>query len=146
MSAAIKRNVSRFALLRIAILLTVVMLLSVAWEYRQSLNLTSVGGKVVAVGNVFPGRSGDNREFRIEYFVYAEKYILVTRRGLLDSLGKFCCLAVGDLVTIAVDREDPMRAILDSPSARYPYTLSFGLLTLVFLITMLVIAIKARWK
>ena len=145
-SAAIKGKVSRAALLRIAVLLTVILVTSVVWEYRQSQNLRPVIGKVVNVEEVNPGRSGDNREFRIEYFAYAEKYILVTRRGILDSLGAFCCLAVGDSVPIAVNREDPMRAILDSPSARYPYTLSFGLLTLVFLISMLVIAIKARWK
>lgn len=146
MSTALKGKVSRAALLRIAVLLTVILTFSVVWEYRQSQDLISVDGTVVAVQAVNPGRSGDNREFRIEYFVYAEKYILVTRRGILDSLGAFCCLAVGDSVPIAVDRGDPMRAILDSPSARYPYTLSFGLLTLIFLISMLVVAIKARWK
>ncbi len=146
MSTALKRKVSRAALLRIAILLTVILVTSGVWEYRQSQNLRPVIGKVVNVEEVNPGRSGDNREFRIEYFAYAKKYILVTRRGILDSLGPFCCLAAGDSVPIAVDRSDPMRAILDSPSARYPYTLSFGLLTLIFLISMLVIAIKARWK
>ncbi|GMR15145.1 MAG: hypothetical protein BMS9Abin30_0766 [Gammaproteobacteria bacterium] len=145
-SAAIKGKASRAALLRIAGLLTVVLTLSVVLEYRQSQNLISVSGKVVKVEEVNPGRSGDSREFRIEYFVYAEKYTLVTRRGILDSLGAFCCLAIGDSVPIAVDREDPLRAILDSTSARYPYTLSFGLLTLIYLISVLVIAAKARMR
>jgi len=145
-STALKRKASRAALLRITVLLTVILTISVVWEYRQSQKLIPVSGKVVQVQQVNPGRSGDNREFRIEYFAYSEKYILVTRRGILDSLGAFCCLAVGDSVPLAVDRVDPMRAILDSPGARYPFTLSFGLLTLVFLISMLVIAMKARWK
>jgi len=143
MAAAIKRNVSRAALLRIAVLLTVVMTLSVVWEYRQSQNLTVTSG-IVGAGEA--ADSGNRRSFRVEYFAYGEKYILVTRTGLLDSLGPFCCLNVGDSVPVAVDRENPMRAILDSPSARYPYTLSFGLLTLGFLVFILVLAIKARWK
>ncbi len=146
MSAVGKGNTARFAVLRIAILLAVIMAVSVSWEYRQSKNLRPVIGTVINAEQVNPGGGGDNREFRIEYFAYGEKYILVTRRGLLDSLGPFCCLAVGDSVPIAVDRKDPMRAILDSFSARYPYTLSFGLLTLIFLASMLVIAIKVRWK
>jgi len=100
----------------------------------------------VSVEEVDAGPGGDNREFSIEYYAYGEKYIVVTRRGLLDALGPFCCLAVGDSVPVAVDRKNPMRAILDSFSARYPYTLSFGLLTLVFIAFILVVAIKARRK
>jgi len=133
-------------LLRITVLLTVILTFSVVWEYRQSQNFRPAIGNVVSVDAAGPGGSGDSREFRIEYYAYGEKYILVTRRGLLDSLGPFCCLTVGDSVPIAVDRDNPMRAILDSPSARYPYTLSFGLLSLLFLIAMLAVAIKARWK
>jgi len=146
MAAALKREVSRAALLRITVLLAVVMTTSVVVEYRQSQNLRPVSGNVVSVEEAIPGGSGDNRETRIEYYAYGEKYILVTRRGLLDALGPFCCLAVGDSVPIAVDRDNPLRAVLDSPSARYPYTLSFGLLTLLFLVSMLAVAIKARWK
>jgi len=145
-SATLKKKASRAAMLRITVLLTVVMTTSVVWEYRQSQNLRPVSGNVVSVEEVIPGGSGDSRESRIEYYAYGEKYILVTRRGLLDALGSFCCLTVGDSVPIAVDRDNPMRAILDSPSARYPYTLSFGLLSLLFLISMLAVAIKARWK
>ncbi len=139
-----KGKVSRPALLRITAVLAIVLVLSVGWEYRQSLNLRSANGKVIEVVEVFSGSSGDNREFAIQYFVSGEKYVLVTRRGLFDAFGAFCCLAIGDSVPIAADREDPSRAILDSLSARFPLTLSFGMLTLIFSLSMLLIAMKAR--
>lgn len=134
----------RSALIRISALLTVIMIFAVVWEYRQNLNLIPGTGKVIQVKEVFVGRGGDNREFVIEYFIDGNQHLLVTRRGIIDSIGAFCCLSVGDTVPIAVDRETPFRTILDSFNARYAASLSFGALMLVFLISLVVIAIKGR--
>ncbi len=134
----------RSALIRISALLTVIMIFVVVWEYRQSMNLIPDTGKVIQVKEVFVGRGGDNREFVIEYFIDRDKHILVTRRGIIDSSGAFCCLSVGDTVPIAVDRDNPFRTILDSFNARYAASLSFGALTLIFLISMVVVVIKRR--
>jgi len=138
------KNRLRSALFRISVLLTVILLFAVVWEYRQNLNLMPSDGKVIQVKEVFAGRGGDNREFVIEYFIDGDKHMLVTRRGIIDAFGAFCCLSVGDTVPIAVDRDTPFRTILDSFNARYSASISFGALTLFFLIFMVVVAIKGR--
>ena len=125
MVAPIKNKIPKSVLFRIKILLSIVLLISLTWELSNSLNLTPMQGKVINVKKVFAGRSGDSREFTIEYFIDTNKHILITRRGIFDALGSFCCLNVGDNVAIAVNKDNPRKTILDSFNARYPLTISF---------------------
>ena len=131
-------------MLRILILLTVVMAFAAIWEFSKNQWLSPVTGTVIEVRKVISGGKGDSREFVIEYLFNGERYVLVTRRGIIDSLGSFCCLTVGDPVPLATDRTEPSRAILDSLNARYPVTLMIGMLTLTFLLAMLMVAARSR--
>ena len=54
---------------QITILLLVVFISAVVWEYRQTMQLTPAYGTVTRIEVLHPGRGGDNREFRIEYSV-----------------------------------------------------------------------------
>lgn len=129
------------ALFRITILVSVVTLLFGVWEYRHGRNLQPIDGQVIKVENVLGSRGGDNRRFIIEYHIGDERFVTAATRGIVDYYGAFCCLAVGDTVSIAMDRDDPSRAILDSFSARYPLTLSF---TVLLLVVLAILAIVVR--
>lgn len=142
----LSKKIPRSALTRIMILLSVIMLLVIGWEYQQSSKLQAAKGKVIKITKVFARRGGDKREFQIEYFVNEKRYILVTRRSIIDSVGAFCCLSPGTSVPIAWYRDTPFKAILDSFSARYPMSISFGMLTLVVILFLLFFVIRARYR
>ncbi len=132
------------AIIRISILLLVTCALAFGWEASRNTGFLHVTGHVVQVKNVFSGRGGDNKEFTILYNLQGKDYYLVTRRGILDSLGALRDLQRGDSVPVAARSNPPHRAILDTLSGRYGITLCFLVLAAVFGVVVAVMRLTGR--
>jgi hypothetical protein len=104
------------------------------WETSRDSRLQRVTGDVVKVENVFAGNGGDSKKFTIRYSMRGRDYYLVTRRGILDSLGALRGLQRGDRVPLAANPDPPHRAILDTLSGRYGITLCFVALAAIFFV------------
>ena len=122
----------RAVIARLSILLLAVCALSFGWEATKNSGLKRMSGCVVRVKRAFGGRAGDNREFTIRYRLKGKDYYLVTRRGILDSLGSLRGLQPGDNVPLAVSPNPPHSAVLDTLNGRYEITLCFALLAAVY--------------
>jgi hypothetical protein len=88
----------RAAIARISILLLLTCAVALGWETSKNSGLQPVVGHVVKVKRVFAGRGGDGKEFTIRYSLQGKNFYLVTRRGILDSLGTLRGLQRGDSV------------------------------------------------
>jgi hypothetical protein len=132
----------RAAITRISILLLVICAVAFGWERAKNAGLRRTTGQVVAVHQVLAGTGGDSKEFTIHYQWQKKDYQLVTRRGILDSLGSLRRLQRGDNVPLAVSPESPRQAVVDTITARYGVTLCLATLTAVFFLVALSIAAK----
>ena len=134
----------RAAITRLSFLLLVICAVSFGWEKANNSDLQRTTGQVVAVRQVFAGKGGDGKEFTIHYQWQKRDYQLVTRRGILDSLGSLRGLQRGANVPLAVSPESPHRAVVDTITGRYGVTLCFVALTGVFFLVVLSLAIKNK--
>ncbi len=134
----------RAAIARISILLLLTCAVAFGWETSKNSGLQPVIGHVVKVKRVFAGRGGDSKEFTIRYSLQGKNYYLVTRRGILDSLGTLRGLQRGDSVPVAASPTAPHRAILDTLSGRYGGTLCFAVLAAVFGVSVAVLGLTGR--
>ncbi|MDZ7852096.1 MAG: DUF3592 domain-containing protein [Halomonas sp.] len=125
-------RIPRAAIFRISVLLAVVLIFTVAWEYTGNVGSRTVKGTVIKVEPVFGGRGSDNRKFTVRYKAEGQQYTLNATRGLVDRLMKFSNLDLGSTVPVAVSRDNPARATLDSFNSRYPISLTFGTLAVIF--------------
>lgn len=134
----------RAAISRISFLLLVICAVTFGWEKANNSDLQRTTGRVVAVRQVSAGKGGDGKEFTIHYQWQKKNYQLVTRRGILDSLGSLRGLQRGDDLPLAVSPESPHRAVVDTITGRYGVTLCFVALITVFFLVVLSLAIKNK--
>lgn len=134
----------RAAILRLSILLLLSCAVAFGWEASRNAGLKHVTGYVVKVRRVPGGGGGDSEEFTIRYRLQGNDYYLVTRRGILDSLGALRNLQRGDTVPVAASSRPPHRAILDTLSGRYGITLCFLALAAIFAVAVATLVIRGR--
>lgn len=124
----------RAALTRVLVLLMLVVLVSFAWESWRNVGMHPATGEVVKVRQVVGSRGGDGEEFTIRYQAGGEDRYLITRRGILDSLGSLRNLGRGDSVPVEVNSAPPYRAEIDTLTGRYGVTLCFAVLAALVLV------------
>jgi hypothetical protein len=124
--------------IRLSVLLLAACTAAFTWESFIHSGYRHVTGEVVKVEHVFAGKGGDSKAFTVRYAIRDENYYFVSRRGILDSLGSLRNLRQGDRVPIAVRPAPPFKAVFDTLSGRYPITLCFVALTVVFLTVMVI--------
>lgn len=125
-------TIPRGAKIRLSVLLIAACLTAFAWEASNNAGSRHVAGVVVKVENVLAGKGGDSKEFTVRYTMQGRNYYLVSRRGILDSLGSLRNLQRGDRVPLVVSAGPPFKAGFDTLSGRYPITLCFLALSAVF--------------
>jgi hypothetical protein len=131
-------TIPRAAKMRLLVLLLAACITAFVWEASKGAGSRHVTGYVVKVEQVLAGKGGDSKEFTVRYAVQGENYYLVTRRGILDSLGSLRNLQRGDLVPLVVSADPPFKAAFDTLSGRYSITLCFVTLSAVFLTVMII--------
>jgi len=134
----------RNVVIRLSILLLVTFVITFAWEMSRNAGLKPVSGYVIKVENVFSSKGGDTKEFTIRYSFQGEKYYLVTRRGIIDSLSGLHDLKRGDSISLAVNPEKPDNALLNTFNSLYAITLCFVVLSAVFFVVIIVLALRGR--
>jgi len=127
-------TIPRSAILRLSILLLATCAAAFAWEASTNAGSRHVTGCVVKVEHVFARKGGDSQAFTVRYNVQGKNYFLVSRRGIVDSLGSLRNLQRGDRVPLAVSATPPFKAVFDTLSGRFPITLCFVVLTAVFFV------------
>lgn len=132
----------RNAVIRISVLLILICAVSFWWEASRNSSLQSLTGNVTRVRNVFSSKGGDTKEFTIRYIFKGKRYYLVTRRGIIDSIGGLRGLKRGDSVALAVDPDNPDNALLNTFNSLYAITLCFVTLSAVFFVVVIVLAIR----
>ena len=93
---------------------------------------------------VFPGRSGDNKAFVVHFEIAGTESNLVLRRGILDLFSSLASLRPGDRVSVLASTTPPHNAVLNTLNGRYPISLAFVTLTLLFGAVALVIFLRRR--
>lgn len=125
----------RAAILRIFILLLLVCVGAFAWESARNAKMQPVTGQVL--GTVYKG-------YIIGYKVQGQSYQLETRIGVMDALTGLGLLTAGATVPILVDPEQPYVALINTGNGRYGITLAFVFLLLIFMLVVLLSAMKTR--
>lgn len=115
----------RAALVRISVMLFIACVAAFTWEWSRYADWKPAVGEVVGVAPAYKGP-----EFTIRYSMQGQTYEYVTKLGIVDVLGRFGDLELGDEVPLAVDSQAPDRVIRKSLNGRYGVTLCFVMLTL----------------
>ena len=123
----------RGAMTRIFILLLMVCAGSYAWEASRNSDMQPTMGQVL--GTVYKG-------YRIGYELQAQNYKFATRIGIVDSMGALRTLAPGAVIPLLVNPANQHDPLINTLNGRYPLTLSFAALLLLFVLLVLITAIK----
>ena len=135
---------ARSEMTRVSLLLLSVLVIALVWETQARSGYQQVTGEVVDVQRVFPGRSGDNKAFVVHFEIAGAESNLVLRRGILDLFSSLASLRPGDRVSVLASTTPPHNAVLNTLNGRYPISLAFTTLTLLFGAVALVIFLRRR--
>lgn len=123
----------RGAMTRIFILLLFVCAGTYAWEASRNSDMQPTTGQVI--GTVYKG-------YRIGYELQGQNYQFETRTGIFDSMGALRTLAPGAAIPLLVNPANQHAPLINTINGRYPLTLSFTALLLLFVLIVLITAIK----
>ena len=127
-------SLTQDVIVRMIVLLAIVLVVAVVWEYNRNRHLQSLTGIVRQVADAQNENGRSVREYRIEYTVQGKRYIFVARASLVERMGILCCLTEGDKVALMLVADRPWQVMFDSFSSRYPLVARFALLAVFFIV------------
>lgn len=130
----------RPALLRVLALLVGVTTVGFVYEFSQAREMEEAAGEVV---DVRPGgRQGPEYAIRFEHQDRPHRFS--SSLGIVETLGRFRDLEVGDSVPVAYDPSAPGEARLATFSSLYLFTACMATLTALFLAVILYRVVTGR--
>lgn len=127
-------------------LLFLLIVLGAAWMYEWSntRDWIETVGEVVEVRRASGGSTGDPRAFTVRFHDADEPRHFVTRRGITEQFGRFRDLGPGDEVPVLFDPVDSSQARLATVLHVFPFSVTVGMFTLMFLVVVVYQTARGR--
>lgn len=125
----------RAAKIRIFILLLIVCASAYGWETSRNAQLQPVTGQVI--GTVYLG-------YKVAYQLQGNNYQFEQRIGLFDRFGGLAGLSPNAPIAVLAHPDKPHAALINTVNSRYGITLSFVGLLCIFVVAMLLVALRGN--